>query len=66
MDLDSDDDSDDDDAKKKKKSDSDEEEDTVQANMDEMDAFKLPGAEESAKEGERLSKKVFVFHIKFV
>ncbi|XP_034074815.1 probable 28S rRNA (cytosine(4447)-C(5))-methyltransferase [Gymnodraco acuticeps] len=53
LDLDSDDDSDDDedDAKKKKKSDSDEEEDTVQANMDEMDAFKLPGAEESAKEG---------------
>uniref|UniRef100_A0A3Q3EQD9 NOP2 nucleolar protein homolog (yeast) n=1 Tax=Labrus bergylta TaxID=56723 RepID=A0A3Q3EQD9_9LABR len=34
------------------KSDEDmEEEDTVQANMDEMDLFRLPGAEESEKEG---------------
>ncbi|KAK5861768.1 hypothetical protein PBY51_017221 [Eleginops maclovinus] len=52
---DEDEDSDDEDEpEEKKKSDSDEddeEDDTVQANMDDMDAFKLPGAEESAKEG---------------
>lgn len=28
-----------------------EEEDTVQANIDEMDKFRLPGAEEAEKEG---------------
>ncbi|XP_054477570.1 probable 28S rRNA (cytosine(4447)-C(5))-methyltransferase [Anoplopoma fimbria] len=58
MGLDSDDDDDDDDddeddkGEEAKKSDADtDEEDTVQANMDEMDAFRLPGAEESQKEG---------------
>ncbi|XP_031708562.1 28S rRNA (cytosine(4447)-C(5))-methyltransferase [Anarrhichthys ocellatus] len=60
MGLESDDDDDDDDdddeeedgGKEKKKSDADtDEEDTVQANMDEMDTFRLPGAEESEKEG---------------
>ncbi|XP_058504633.1 probable 28S rRNA (cytosine(4447)-C(5))-methyltransferase [Solea solea] len=47
-----DDDDDDDDDQEKKKSDGDmDEEDTVQANIDEMDIFRLPGAEESEKEG---------------
>ncbi|XP_029307042.1 28S rRNA (cytosine(4447)-C(5))-methyltransferase [Cottoperca gobio] len=51
-DDDDDDDDDDEDDKEKKKSDSDvDEEDTVQANMDDMDAFRLPGAEESEREG---------------
>ncbi|XP_034466930.1 probable 28S rRNA (cytosine(4447)-C(5))-methyltransferase isoform X2 [Hippoglossus hippoglossus] len=53
--LESDDDDDDEedddkDGVKEAKSDEDEE-DTVQANMDEMDKFRLPGAEESEKEG---------------
>ncbi|KAM6935422.1 28S rRNA (cytosine(4447)-C(5))-methyltransferase [Lycodopsis pacificus] len=55
MGLESDDDDDDDEedgGKEKKKSDADtDEEDTVQANMDEMDTFRLPGAEESEMEG---------------
>ncbi|KAF7670148.1 hypothetical protein LDENG_00050250 [Lucifuga dentata] len=47
-----DDDDDDDEDDDKEKSDADmDEEDTVQANIDEMDQFKLPGAEESKKEG---------------
>ncbi|XP_042345256.1 probable 28S rRNA (cytosine(4447)-C(5))-methyltransferase [Plectropomus leopardus] len=57
-DVDDDDDDDDDDEEDEdedeegKKSDADmDEEDTVQANIDEMDKFRLPGAEESEKEG---------------
>uniref|UniRef100_A0A8C4DA77 SAM-dependent MTase RsmB/NOP-type domain-containing protein n=1 Tax=Dicentrarchus labrax TaxID=13489 RepID=A0A8C4DA77_DICLA len=47
-----DDDDDDDDKEEENKSDADmDEEDTVQANIDEMDQFKLPGAEEREKEG---------------
>ncbi|TDH11685.1 hypothetical protein EPR50_G00063160 [Perca flavescens] len=53
--LESDDDDDDekeDDDEEEKKSETDmDEEDTVQANMDEMDKFRLPGAEESEREG---------------
>ncbi|XP_060936687.1 probable 28S rRNA (cytosine(4447)-C(5))-methyltransferase [Limanda limanda] len=53
LDLDSDEDDDDeeDDDKDGEKEDKSDEEDTVQANMDEMDKFRLPGAEESEKEG---------------
>ncbi|XP_062277758.1 probable 28S rRNA (cytosine(4447)-C(5))-methyltransferase [Scomber scombrus] len=58
MGLGSDDDDDDDDDEEEAdgddedKSDADmDEEDTVQANIDEMDKFRLPGAEESEKEG---------------
>lgn len=47
---DEDDDDDDDDDENKSDADMDEE-DTVQANIDEMDKFRLPGAEESEKEG---------------
>lgn len=44
---------DDDDDDKGKSGDEDmDEDDTVQANIDEMDKFILPGAEEIAKEGE--------------
>ncbi|XP_035862089.1 probable 28S rRNA (cytosine(4447)-C(5))-methyltransferase isoform X1 [Sander lucioperca] len=53
MALESDDDDekeDDDEDEKKSEADMDEE-DTVQANMDEMDKFRLPGAEESEREG---------------
>uniref|UniRef100_A0A673AGA9 SAM-dependent MTase RsmB/NOP-type domain-containing protein n=1 Tax=Sphaeramia orbicularis TaxID=375764 RepID=A0A673AGA9_9TELE len=47
-----DDDDDDDDDEDAKASDSDmDEQDTVQANIDEMDTFRLPGAEEREKEG---------------
>ncbi|XP_041649709.1 probable 28S rRNA (cytosine(4447)-C(5))-methyltransferase [Cheilinus undulatus] len=46
-----DDDDDDDDGEKEDKKKSDDEEDTVQANIDEMDQFRLPGAEEREKEG---------------
>uniref|UniRef100_UPI0037E8830F 28S rRNA (cytosine(4447)-C(5))-methyltransferase n=1 Tax=Semicossyphus pulcher TaxID=241346 RepID=UPI0037E8830F len=46
-----DDDDDDDDEEEKKSDDDMDEEDTVQANIDEMDQFRLPGAEESEKEG---------------
>lgn len=54
-DDDDDDDEEDDDGDDENKSDSDmDEEDTVQANIDEMDKFRLPGAEESEKEGELL------------
>uniref|UniRef100_A0A3Q3ETI2 NOP2 nucleolar protein homolog (yeast) n=1 Tax=Labrus bergylta TaxID=56723 RepID=A0A3Q3ETI2_9LABR len=42
---------DDEDGEEKKSDEDMEEEDTVQANMDEMDLFRLPGAEESEKEG---------------
>ncbi|XP_060905211.1 probable 28S rRNA (cytosine(4447)-C(5))-methyltransferase [Labrus mixtus] len=45
------DDDEDEDGKEKKSDEDMEEEDTVQANMDEMDLFRLPGAEESEKEG---------------
>ncbi|XP_070768045.1 28S rRNA (cytosine(4447)-C(5))-methyltransferase [Enoplosus armatus] len=46
------DDDDENDDEDEKKSDADmDEEDTVQTNIDEMDQFRLPGAEESAKEG---------------
>ncbi|XP_044064833.1 probable 28S rRNA (cytosine(4447)-C(5))-methyltransferase [Siniperca chuatsi] len=49
---DDDDEEDDDDDEEEKKSDADmDDEDTVQTNIDEMDQFRLPGAEESAKEG---------------
>ncbi|KAM7421042.1 hypothetical protein PAMA_015296 [Pampus argenteus] len=49
---DEDDDDDDHDDDDEDKSDADmDEEDTVQANIDEMDKFRLPGAEESEKEG---------------
>ncbi|XP_062255909.1 probable 28S rRNA (cytosine(4447)-C(5))-methyltransferase [Platichthys flesus] len=53
LDLDSDEDDDDeeDDDKDGEKEDKSDEEDTVQANMDDMDKFRLPGAEESEKEG---------------
>ncbi|CAB1456345.1 unnamed protein product [Pleuronectes platessa] len=53
LDLDSDEDDDDeeDDDKDGEKDEKSDEEDTVQANMDEMDQFRLPGAEESEKEG---------------
>ncbi|XP_078108777.1 28S rRNA (cytosine(4447)-C(5))-methyltransferase [Sander vitreus] len=53
MALESDDDDekeDDDEEEKKSEADMDEE-DTVQANMDEMDTFRLPGVEESEREG---------------
>ncbi|XP_073341757.1 28S rRNA (cytosine(4447)-C(5))-methyltransferase [Pagrus major] len=51
-DDDEEDDDDDDDEEEEQKSDADmDEEDTVQANIDEMDKFRLPGAEESEKEG---------------
>ncbi|TNN51911.1 putative 28S rRNA (cytosine(4447)-C(5))-methyltransferase [Liparis tanakae] len=51
-DDDDDDEEEEDGGDKEKKSDADsDEEDTVQANMDEMDAFRLPDAEESEKEG---------------
>ncbi|XP_030250828.1 28S rRNA (cytosine(4447)-C(5))-methyltransferase [Sparus aurata] len=51
-DDDDDDDDEDDDVEGEQKSDADtDEEDTVQANIDEMDRFRLPGAEESEKEG---------------
>lgn len=66
MDLGSDDDDDDDDDEEEEKDDDDEddedksdgdmeEEDTVQTNIDEMDKFRLPGAEEAEKEGEGFS-----------
>lgn len=49
---DDDDEEDDDDDKEEEKSDADmDEEDTVQTNIEEIDTFKLPGAEESEKEG---------------
>uniref|UniRef100_A0A8D3AJC4 SAM-dependent MTase RsmB/NOP-type domain-containing protein n=1 Tax=Scophthalmus maximus TaxID=52904 RepID=A0A8D3AJC4_SCOMX len=48
---DEEDDDDDDDDDVEKSDDDIEEEDTVQTNIDEMDAFRLPGAEESEKEG---------------
>lgn len=51
MGQESDDDDDDDDKGKSGDEDMDED-DTVQANIDEMDKFILPGAEEIAKEGE--------------
>lgn len=56
MGLESDEDEDDEgDEEEEENSDGDmDEEDTVQTNIDEMDTFKLPGAEESAKEGEFL------------
>ena len=51
-DDDDDDDDEDDDGEGEQKSDADtDEEDTVQANIDEMERFRLPGAEESEKEG---------------
>ncbi|XP_036930798.1 probable 28S rRNA (cytosine(4447)-C(5))-methyltransferase [Acanthopagrus latus] len=47
-----DDDEDEEEEEEEQKSDADtDEEDTVQANIDEMDRFRLPGAEESEKEG---------------
>lgn len=49
-----DDDDNEDDEEKKSDADMDEE-DTVQTNIDDVDEFRLPGAEESAKEGERHS-----------
>ncbi|XP_040900115.1 probable 28S rRNA (cytosine(4447)-C(5))-methyltransferase [Toxotes jaculatrix] len=50
-DDDDDDDEDEDDDEEEEKSDDDmDEEDTVQTNIDEMDKFRLPGAEESEKE----------------
>ena len=59
MGLESDDDDEDEEEEEEEeeqKSDADtDEEDTVQANIDEMDRFRLPGAEESEKEGGRLS-----------
>lgn len=52
-DDDDEDEDDDDDDNDEEKSDADmEEEDTVQTNIDEMDNFRLPGAEESEKEGQ--------------
>ncbi|XP_052475087.1 probable 28S rRNA (cytosine(4447)-C(5))-methyltransferase isoform X2 [Carassius gibelio] len=48
---DDDDDDDDDEEKDDLKEDGEEEEDTVQANIDETEQFKLPGAAERAKEG---------------
>lgn len=64
-DDDDDDDDEDDDVEGEKKSDADtDEEDTVQANIDEMDRFRLPGAEESEKEGGWLS--VFSSLFRFV
>lgn len=52
-DDDDDDEDEDDDDNDEEKSDADmEEEDTVQTNIDEMDNFRLPGAEESEKEGQ--------------
>lgn len=59
MGQESDDDDDDDDKGKSGDEDMDED-DTVQANIDEMDKFILPGAEEIAKEGE-LSFVLFFF-----
>ncbi|KAI3360520.1 hypothetical protein L3Q82_002406 [Scortum barcoo] len=51
-DDDDDDDDEDEDDRDENKSDADmDEEDTVQANIDEMDQFRLPGTEESEKEG---------------
>lgn len=41
-----------------------EEEDTVQANIDEMDKFRLPGAEEAEKEGGEKKDFVKRFQIK--
>lgn len=53
MGLESDDDDDDEDDDDHESDGGSEEGDTVQANMDEdMDQFRLPGAEESEKEGE--------------
>lgn len=52
-DEDEDEDGDDDEEEENEKSDADmEEEDTVQANIDDTDQFRLPGAEENEKEGE--------------
>lgn len=51
-DDDEEDDDDDEDDDEGKKSDAEmDEEDTVQTNIDEMDQFRLPGAEEREKEG---------------
>ncbi|XP_034553124.1 probable 28S rRNA (cytosine(4447)-C(5))-methyltransferase [Notolabrus celidotus] len=50
-DDDEDDEEDDDEEVEKKSDDEMDEEDTVQTNIDEMDQFRLPGAEESEKEG---------------
>lgn len=76
MGLESYDDDDEDDDNDDDKSDGDSEEgDTVQANMDEdMDQFRLPGVEESEKEGEnsfflllkkQISQKVLVSNFCF-
>ena len=49
-------DDDDDDDEEDKKSDADmDEEDTLQTNIDEMDQFRLPGKEETEKEGQCLT-----------
>ncbi|XP_019948519.2 28S rRNA (cytosine(4447)-C(5))-methyltransferase [Paralichthys olivaceus] len=66
LESDEDDDDEEDDDKDdvaEEKSDEDmDEEDTVQANMDEMDKFRLPGAEESEKEGVFLSVDLKEIH----
>ncbi|KAF1388076.1 hypothetical protein PFLUV_G00086490 [Perca fluviatilis] len=51
LESDDDDEKEDDDEEEKKSEADMDEEDTVQANMDEMDKFRLPGAEESEREG---------------